>query len=156
MIVNIKLTALVFGVAILVSGCSMTSPFTKSNTKKTDDNSTAITNKANAQTNLDYAGVYQAKMACEDCDAINAQLVLNANGQYRYSETKEKGGFVYGRPIVFEGRYQWLPNGSVIRFVNNPRNIHFFITEGSAYQLVKPVNSFDELTNGEVQFKKVQ
>lgn len=145
---------LILGAALLVSGCSLTNPFSSNSN---NNNPPPITKEENsARLNLDYAGVYQAKMACDDCDAVDAQLVLNANGQYRYSETKIKGGYVYGRPIVFEGRYQWLPNSSVIRFVNNPRNIHFFIAEGAAYQLIKPVSSFSELTNGEPRFIKMQ
>ena len=106
-----------------------------------------------AQTSLDYAGKYQARLACDDCDFTAAQLQINQYGQYKYQEWKIKNGAPIGQSVVFQGKYTWDKNVPIIRLLN-ARNMHFFVAENEVVLLSKPVASYSEITS-EPKFKKV-
>jgi uncharacterized lipoprotein NlpE involved in copper resistance len=105
-----------------------------------------------AQTSLDYAGTYNAKIPCADCDYTMARLQLNQYGQYRYIEQNVKNGGAVGKPVMFQGKYTWDKNAPIIRLLN-ARNMHFFVAENEVVLLSKPVMSYSEITS-EPKFKK--
>lgn len=107
----------------------------------------------NAAQSLDYAGTYRAKLSCDDCDFIAAQVQINPYGQYRYIEQKVKNNGSVGQQVRFQGQYVWDKNAPVIRLLN-ARNMHFFVAENQLFLLSKPISSASELTT-EPSFKKV-
>lgn len=106
-----------------------------------------------AQESLDYAGTYRARLKCDDCDYINAQLQLNPYGQYRYIEQSVKNGGPIGQPVVFQGKYTWDKKAPIVRLLN-ARNMHFFVAENEVVLLSKPVANYAELS-AEPKFQKV-
>lgn len=105
-----------------------------------------------AQNSLDYAGTYNAKLKCSDCDYTMARLQINQYGQYRYIEQNVKNGGPVGNPVVFQGKYTWNQKTPIIRLLN-ARNMHFFVAENEVVLLSKPVTSYAEITS-EPKFKK--
>lgn len=131
-------------VSLFLAGCVSTAP-------KKDPVPVPKPNET-AQTSLDYAGTYNAKIPCADCDYTMARLQLNQYGQYRYIEQNVKNGGPVGKPVMFQGKYTWDKNAPIIRLLN-ARNMHFFVAENEVVLLAKPVASYSEITS-EPKFKK--
>lgn len=131
--------------SLFLAGCVSTAP-------KKDSTPVEPKSSETAQTSLDYAGTYNAKIPCADCDYTMARLQLNQYGQYRYIEQNVKNGGAVGKPVMFQGKYTWDKNAPIIRLLN-ARNMHFFVAENEVVLLSKPVASYSEITS-EAKFKK--
>lgn len=145
---EIIMKKLLFAVAVMpviLAGC-VTTP-------KGDPKKDPIVSVDQVKSQLDYAGTYRAKLKCDDCDFIAAQLQVNPYGQYRYIEQKVKNKGPVGQQVRFQGQYTWDKTAPIIRLLNG-RNMHFFIAENQIFLLSNPITSATELTT-EPSFKKV-
>lgn len=145
---KLGLPAMTF-ISLVLAGCISTTP------PKKEESKPVVTETASqmAQSSLDYAGTYDAKLPCDGCDYTMARLQLNQYGQYRYMEQNIKNGARVGQPIVFQGKYTWDKSAPIIRLLN-ARNMHFFVAENQVVLLSKPVSSYSEL-GAEPRFTKI-
>lgn len=88
-----------------------------------------------AQNSLDYVGAYRGVLPCADCEGIDTEVIIMANGTFlRKSVYLGKGAD--DAPIERPGEYEWDETGNIIilKGVSNAPN-KYFVSEGKIIQL---------------------
>lgn len=91
-------------------------------------------NSHHAENSLDWSGLYQGFLPCDDCKGIKTTLALNKNNSYLLI-TQYVGKS--DREIVEKGKFTWGETNNTI--VLTPRNSeqtrHYFVGENALTQL---------------------
>lgn len=84
----------------------------------------------NAQTSLDWAGTYEGKLPCADCEGIKTTLVLNDDGTYeRTSEYLREAKPGEENTFKDKGQFTWNEAGNIIALDDNGDKTLYFVAE---------------------------
>ncbi len=103
---------------------------TKENMKSTSVDS------HNSQNSLDWSGVYEGVLPCEDCEGIETSIELNKNLDYVLSQ------HFLGKPEAEEnnlnetGKFEWNKEGNTIS-LGERQKLYFKVSENYLLQVFK-------------------
>lgn len=99
------------------------------------ETATAVDTAHTAENSLDWAGDYEGKLPCADCEGIKTELELKADKTFELTETY-LGGKSDGKPIETKGSFSFDPkNSSIITLDTKGDKRKFFIGENTATAL---------------------
>lgn len=116
--------------------------------------SAAVPDMHNAQNALDWAGSYKGLLPCASCEGIDTELVLKDDGSYQLTEDY-KGGKEALKETV-NGKFTWLPGGSVVQLDAAADQRQYFVGEGEMKQLDADGKEITGELAGNYVLKKVQ
>lgn len=90
---------------------------------------TDIVDEHTSMNSVDYIGVYEGTLPCDDCDGISTQLSIQENGDYTLSTMKQGDAESYS---VVRGAYGWSDNGSTIHLEDGSK---YKVGEGKIFPL---------------------
>ena len=118
--------------ALILVGCERSVPTDSAQTASTETASSAVPDPAhNARNSLDWAGTYQGMLPCADCEAINTELILHADGRYSLSQQYVGKS---AQQFTEQGRFSWNTAGSTVLLDTEPQQ-QFFVGENQLFML---------------------
>ncbi|MEH6763668.1 copper resistance protein NlpE [Aequorivita antarctica] len=130
-----KRTALIFGIAaITLVGCKNGEKKEASSEKSLETVDSAIVDSHNSENSLDWAGVYEGKLPCADCEGIKTVLELKSDKTFTLSQT------YLGKPEVENeftqnGEFVWNNLGTMIRLRSESGHFQFKVGENQLWML---------------------
>ncbi len=125
---------------LLLAGCDNYAPGKAAEDTQANSPATvqqALADKAmadsehNARISLDWAGSYVGVIPCADCDGIQTEVILNADGSYQLSQQylgKSADAF------VSQGPFSWSDSGSIV-LLESAQPVQFFVGENQLFML---------------------
>lgn len=123
-----------FAFILLLAGCGQKTKQAEETTTPAPTTEVAAVDHHNAQNSLDYEGTYKGILPCADCEGIETEVILEAEGKFikrtKYLAKEES-------PVLEEtGNYVWNEAGNQITLqgISNAPN-QYFVGENQLFQL---------------------
>jgi len=90
----------------------------------------------NSQNSLDWTGVYEGVLPCENCDGIETKIQLKKNLDYMLSQDYLGREGVEENNINETGKFEWNKQGSTIS-LGERQKLYFKVSENYLLQVFK-------------------